>query len=205
MHCWIICRPDPTGVTGASACPRPSAGAPHDDIDPDSGRITPCALCAAVQRCFERIPSPVVICDGGVFGQWAQAGTRGGRRIINGLSGAIGSGPCYALGAKIAEPEATVVALMGDGTVGFHLAEFETAVRADTPFVAVIGNNGCWNAEHQIQLRNYGADRLVGCDLSGARYDLLSPLLVGTGNMSSGWRIWTPRWSAPRPAARWHA
>ena len=42
--------------------------------------------------------------------------------------------------------------MLGDGTFGFHLAEFDTAVRAGLPFVAVIGNDACWNAEHQIQL-----------------------------------------------------
>lgn len=28
-----------------------------------------------------------------------------------------------------------------------------------------------WNAEYQIQLRDYGADRLVGCELRPMRYD----------------------------------
>jgi acetolactate synthase-1/2/3 large subunit len=69
-------------------------------------------------------------------------------------------------------PEATIFALMGDGTAGFHLAEFETATREGKAFVAVIGNDERWNAEHQIQLRDYGPDRLIGCTLSDARYDL---------------------------------
>lgn len=102
-------------------------------------------------------------------------------------------GPCYALGANIAEPEATVIALMGDGTAGFHLAEFETAVRADTPFVAVIGNDGCWNTEHQIQLRNYGTDRLVVGDLPDVRYDLAGAALGGHGEHVERLGIWTPR------------
>ena len=45
----------------------------------------------------------------------------------------------------------------------------------------MIGNDGRWNAEHQIQLRNYGEDRLVGCDLSDARYDLAVEALGGHG------------------------
>ena len=61
---------------------------------------------------------------------------------------------------------------MGDGTAGFHLAEFETAARYGVSIVAIIGNDARWNAEYQIQLRDYGADRLIGCDLSPARYDL---------------------------------
>ena len=46
---------------------------------------------------------------------------------------------------------------MGDGTFGFHCAEIDTAVRYRLPFVAVVGNDARWNAEYQIQLRDYGA------------------------------------------------
>jgi acetolactate synthase-1/2/3 large subunit len=70
---------------------------------------------------------------------------------------------------------------MGDGTVGFHFAEFETAARENCPFVVVIGNDECWNAEHQIQMREYGPNRLIGCTLSGARYDLAVAALGGHG------------------------
>ena len=70
---------------------------------------------------------------------------------------------------------------MGDGTAGFHLAEFETAARAGLPFVAVVGNDRRWNAEHQLQLRNFGPDRLIGCELTNARYDLAAAALGGHG------------------------
>lgn len=137
----------------------------------DSGKITPAQLCAAVQRQLDRSSKSVVICDGGEFGQWAQAATQADRRVINGISGAIGGGLCYGLGAKKADPDAVVFALMGDGTVGFHFAEFETAARNNTPYIVVIGNDQRWNAEHEIQMRDYGPDRLIGCKLSDARYD----------------------------------
>lgn len=136
-----------------------------------SGNITPAQLCAAVQRQLDKAQKSVVICDGGEFGQWAMAATQGDQRVVNGISGAIGGGLCYGLGAKQAVPDATVFSLMGDGTVGFHFAEFETAARNKDPYVVVVGNDECWNAEHQIQLRDYGPDRLIGCQLSGARYD----------------------------------
>ena len=136
-------------------------------------RFHPRAVCEAVQRVLETATDPVLICDGGEFGQWSQALCTAPVRIINGLSGAIGGGLCHALAAKLARPQATVVAMMGDGTAGFHFTELDTAVREDTAFVTVIGNDFRWNAEHQIQLRDYGPDRLVGCDLApSARYDL---------------------------------
>ncbi|MEO9875539.1 MAG: thiamine pyrophosphate-binding protein [Anderseniella sp.] len=145
------------------------------------GNITPARLCAAVQRQVEAAKECVVISDGGEFGQWSQAVTRSDHRIINGPGGAIGGALCYGVAAKQAKPEATVFALMGDGTVGFHFAEFETAVRENTPFVVVIGNDGRWNAEHLIQMRDYGAERLIGCTLSDARYDEAVKALGGHG------------------------
>jgi len=136
-------------------------------------RFHPRAVCTAVQRVLDAASDPVLVCDGGEFGQWSQALCTAPVRIINGLSGAIGGGLCHALAAKLARPEATVVAMMGDGTAGFHFTEFDTAVREEAAFVTVIGNDFRWNAEHQIQLREYGPDRLIGCNLApSARYDL---------------------------------
>ena len=70
---------------------------------------------------------------------------------------------------------------MGDGTSGFHLSEFETAVRYGAPFVAVIGNDSRWNAEYQIQLREYGKRRLIACELGDTRYDQVVSQLGGYG------------------------
>lgn len=143
--------------------------------------IHPLALCRAVASILEQQPDSVLVCDGGEFGQWAQAICRSSQRIINGPSGAIGGSPCYAVGAALARPGVPVIAMLGDGTAGFHLSEFDTAVRYRIPFVAVIGNDACWNAEHQIQLREYGPDRLIGCELLPTRYDLAVVALGGHG------------------------
>ena len=63
---------------------------------------------------------------------------------------------------------------MGDGTFGFHCAEFDTAVRYALPFVLVIGNDARWNAEYQIQLRDYGRERTIGCELLPSHYDKIA-------------------------------
>ena len=129
------------------------------------------ALAEAARQATETGREALLVCDGGEFGQWVQAGVTGLPRVINGPSGAIGAGPAYALAAALARPGARVLAAMGDGSAGFHLAEIETAVRAGAPFVCVVGADGLWNAEHQIQLRDYGPDRARGCALAPARYD----------------------------------
>ena len=60
--------------------------------------------------------------------------------------------------------------------------ELDTAVREQAPVIAVIGNDLRWNAEHLIQLRSYGPQRLIGCELSStARYDEVASALGGAG------------------------
>lgn len=146
-----------------------------------SDLIHPATLCASVQRAISGVENSILVCDGGEFGQWSQAYISAPKRIINGVSGAIGGGICYAIGAKASHPESTVFVLMGDGTAGFHFSEFETAVRNKLPLVAVIGHDAKWNAEVQLQLRKYGEDRLIACELDETRYDLAVQGLGGHG------------------------
>ncbi|HVR51791.1 MAG TPA: thiamine pyrophosphate-binding protein [Pseudorhodoferax sp.] len=146
------------------------------------GRIGSRALCEQVQQFLAQAAEPIVVCDGGEFGQWAQALCHAPVRIVNGVAGAIGGGLSQAIAAKIARPQATVVVLMGDGTAGFHLMELDTAVREAAPVIAVVGNDLRWNAEHQIQLRHYGPQRLLGCQLAAtARYGAVAQALGGFG------------------------
>jgi len=135
----------------------------------------------AVNDVLSESAESVFVSDGGEFGQWTQAIVESTHRVINGPSGSIGSGVPFALAARLASPEATVIATVGDGTFGFHAMELETAIRNDLPLVIVVGNDACWNAEYQIQLDDYGADRLVGCELSDTRYDELCRSLGGWG------------------------
>ncbi len=144
--------------------------------------LLPRQICQAVQQALADAVEPILVCDGGEFGQWAQGYCSAPKRVINGMAGSIGGGICYAVAAKIACPNATVVALMGDGTAGFHLTEFETAARECAPIIAVIGNDSKWNAEYLIQVREYGPDRVNGCTLSAdTRYDLAAQALGGKG------------------------
>jgi acetolactate synthase-1/2/3 large subunit len=149
--------------------------------DTASSKVHPVQLCRAIAPYLQQSPDAVLICDGGEIGQWPQAVLASSRRVINGVAGSIGAAIPFAIAARLAEPTAPVIAVMGDGTFGFHMAEFDTAVRYRLPFVAVVGNDATWNAEYQIQLREYGADRVHGCELLPARYDLVVAALGGHG------------------------
>jgi acetolactate synthase-1/2/3 large subunit len=146
-----------------------------------AGNLHPVEACRPLQSLLDRHPESVLVCDGGEFGQWAQACLHAPNRVINGVAGSIGSALPFAIAARLARPDAPVVALLGDGTFGFHMAEIDTAVRYTLPFVAVVGNDARWNAEHQIQLNRYGSDRLIGCDLRPLRYDAVTRAMGGHG------------------------
>lgn len=134
------------------------------------GPLHPLEVARPLQKLLDA-PETVLVSDGGEFGQWAQATLDAAHRLINGPAGSIGSALPFAAAAKLALPDSTVIAMLGDGAFGFHAAEIDTAVRYGLAYLAVIGNDACWNAEHQIQLRTYGAARAHGCELLPTRYD----------------------------------
>lgn len=147
----------------------------------DGQPVHPVQLARAVHDALAAAEESVFVSDGGEFGQWTQAIVGSTHRMINGPSGSIGAGVPFALAARLACPAARVISTVGDGTFGFHAMELDTAVRHNLPMVIVVGNDACWNAEHQIQLRDYGEDRLIGCDLAATRYDEVCRALGGWG------------------------
>jgi len=158
---------------------RPSAWDTARSTVPD--RLHPVQMLRPLQAVLDSHPDAVFVCDGGEIGQWAQACLSAPHRVLNGVAGSIGSALPFAVAARLAMPEAPVVAVLGDGTFGFHAAEFDTAVRCAAPFVAVVGNDARWNAEYQIQLKDYGAERLIGCELQPTRYDQVAAAFGGHG------------------------
>ena len=146
-------------------------------------RLHPVQALRPLQALLDSHPDAVFVCDGGEFGQWAQACLRAPNRVINGVAGAIGPALPFAIAARLAKPNAPVIAAMGDGTFGFHASEIDTAVRYVLPFLAVVGNDARWNAEHQIQVREYGAARALGTDLAATRYDEVARGFGGYGEL----------------------
>jgi acetolactate synthase-1/2/3 large subunit len=69
--------------------------------------------------------------------------TRPGTRFLSprGLAG-LGWGMPMAMGAKVASPSSTVLAVVGDGGFAHVWSELETAVRMHTPVVVTVLNNG---------------------------------------------------------------
>jgi acetolactate synthase-1/2/3 large subunit len=148
------------------------------------GKLHPIEVFDTLKPYVEMHPNTVLICDGGEFAQWGQSILPVvPRRLINGVGGSIGSSLPMAVAARVLEHEAPIFAVLGDGTFGFHMAEFETAVRCTLPFVAVVGTDARWNAEYNLQMRDYGPNRAFGCELLPTRYDLVVEALGGHGEL----------------------
>jgi acetolactate synthase-1/2/3 large subunit len=145
--------------------------------------VHPARLVAEVERWCD--PDAILVGDGGDFVSFAGRlihRRRPGLWIDGGPYGCLGSGPGYALGAKLAHPDRQVVLLSGDGAFGFSAMEFEALVRNRVPVVCVIGNNGIWALEKHPMQRLLGTTILA--DLTpGARYDRVVEALGGHGEL----------------------
>ena len=174
---------DPAWLADARSCfdDRPAAWA--DLASMTQGRLHPAEVFRTLQPYLTRAPDSVLICDGGEFAQWGQSMLRNDRRMINGVAGSIGSSLPMAAGARVVERTAPVFAVLGDGTFGFHMSEIETAVRLNLPFIAIVGTDSRWNAEYNLQVRDYGPNRTHGCELNPTRYDQVATALGGHGEL----------------------
>ena len=149
----------------------------------DGSPVHPARLIAEIERACDR--DAVMIGDGGDFVSFAGRlihRDRPGLWLDSGPYGCLGSGPGYALAAKLANPDRQVVLLSGDGAFGFSAMEFETMVRHRVPVVCVIGNNGIWALEKHPMERILGTSILS--DLApGIRYDRVVEALGGYGEL----------------------
>jgi acetolactate synthase I/II/III large subunit len=147
----------------------------------DETPIHPLRLLAEVRALLP--PDAAVTIDGGEFAQWARwaFGDWSGPVLVNGKLGMIGPAIPFAIGAASARPAAPAVAFLGDGTFGYHALEFDTAVRHNVPFVAIVGNDATWAAERHRQVAFYGPDRVVASALLPSRYDQVVSALGGYG------------------------
>jgi thiamine pyrophosphate-dependent acetolactate synthase large subunit-like protein len=98
-----------------------------------------------------------------------------GRRHLTTAGGCLGWGVAHAIGAKIAQPDRQVVALVGDGSFQFGVQALWTAARYEIPVAVVIWNNGAYQANrkflHQYGGRAAATGRYPGCALDHPAID----------------------------------
>jgi len=121
--------------------------------------------------------------DGGDFVHWGRAmipaRTRGGWSRL-GPMGTIGSALPNSIAMQLANPGKPVTLITGDGSLGFYIAELETLVRYKLPVVIIVGNDGGWGLERELQ-REITGDLTVACELQHTRYDVVMKGFGGDG------------------------
>jgi thiamine pyrophosphate-dependent acetolactate synthase large subunit-like protein len=155
------------------------------ELADDRTPLHPMRLYAELTGLLDR--DAIVVIDAGDFGSYAGRVIDSyvpGAWLDSGPFGCLGSGPGYALAAKLARPDRQVLLLQGDGAFGFSGMEWDTLVRHGVQVVSVIGNNGIWALEkHPMELL-YGYS--VVADLRpGTRYDQVVAALGGHGELVS--------------------
>ena len=139
-------------------------------------------LAGAVREVMPR--DTVLTFDAGDFVQWSRTvlpARRPGSWLRLGPMATLGCSIPYAIAARLARPDYQAIALAGDGGAGYHLMEFDTAVRHNIPFLLVVANDAAWGTEKQLQIGIYGEDRTPASDLLPTRYDRIVEAIGGHG------------------------
>ncbi len=157
----------------------------HDELADDRSPLHPMRVYAELAPLLDR--DAIVVVDAGDFGSYAGRVIDSyvpGAWLDSGPFGCLGSGPGYALAAKLARPDRQVVLLQGDGAFGFSGMEWDTLARHNVPVVSVIGNNGIWALEKHPMEALYGYS-VVAELRPGTRYDEVARALGAQGELVS--------------------
>jgi acetolactate synthase-1/2/3 large subunit len=146
-----------------------------EPLGPD-GAIHPNALIRAINEAV-RGADCLTIADGGDVLSFARVGLDPPARLDTGTFGCLGVGVPFAIAASLVHPDKTVLALVGDGALGFNAMELDSARRAGAKPVIVVSNNEAWNIERHDHVDNYADNPGFNTSLPGCRYDLLGQAL----------------------------
>ncbi|MCI0869882.1 MAG: thiamine pyrophosphate-binding protein [Chloroflexi bacterium] len=139
--------------------------------------IHPLRLCKEIRDFLDR--DAILCVDGNEilhFGRQSLPTFLPGHRLNSGVTGTMGVGLPYGIGAKIAKPDKQVLVLHGDGSMGMNAMELDTCVRHNLPVVTVISNNAGWTARTPDQ-------RKPGRELGFTNFDGMARELGAYGEL----------------------
>ncbi len=125
-----------------------------------------------------------IVLDGGEASGWGDYHVNvaePGMSMTHGYLGCLGTGQGFAMGASRAHPDKKVLLLTGDGSVGFHIQEFDTMLRHDLPIVTVVFNNRCWGMSIHGQQIVYGGNGDIITRLADTNYHEVAIAFGGYG------------------------
>lgn len=120
--------------------------------------LRPERIMLELQSCLT--PETTVVADASYSSMWVVGqltALKAGQRFLTprGLAG-LGWGLPMAVGAKLAEPHAPVVALVGDGGFAHSWAELETMVRLGIGVTVIVLNNGVLGFQKDAETVKFG-------------------------------------------------
>jgi acetolactate synthase-1/2/3 large subunit len=141
----------------------------------------------------------VLVADGGNATVWANMfhEIRAPHSMLSTFKfGMLGAGVGQALAAKVAFPKRAVYCIIGDGAMGFHSQEIETAVRNDLPVTFLVLCDRQWGmvkVNQEITLDPQKTltegklpdDQTINTDLCETRFDLLAESMGAVGERVS--------------------
>jgi acetolactate synthase-1/2/3 large subunit len=157
------------------------------EIDQQAARegdfVNPLAFLRALEA--EAGEGAVFVADGGDFVGTASYVLRPRAPLTwldPGAFGTLGVGAGFAIGAALAEPQATdreVWIVWGDGASGYGLVEFDSFVRQGLPVIAVVGNDAGWTQIAREQVKMLGDD--VATVLARSDYHMVAACFGAEG------------------------
>jgi acetolactate synthase-1/2/3 large subunit len=155
--------------------------------------MNPAHIAHVCQQVFPE--GSTLVADGGNTAVWAMMFHQ--MRVPNTLLstfkfGMLGAGVAQALGAAVARPGTPVCCIIGDGAMGFHPQEIETAVRNGLQVVYVVACDKQWGMvkmNQQFALKpiktlirkSLGPDETIKADLGEIRFDKVAEAMGAHG------------------------
>ncbi|MCA9670007.1 MAG: thiamine pyrophosphate-binding protein [Myxococcales bacterium] len=141
----------------------------------------------------------ICVMDGGNTAVWANFfhEVRSSNTVLaTAKMGMLGAGVSQALGAQVAHPGRRVYCIIGDGAMGMHQQEIETAVRNKLPVIYLVLCDKQWGMVKMNQqfalkplktlaLKSLGPDETINADLSETRFDDLARAMGAYGERVS--------------------
>jgi len=137
----------------------------------------------------------VVVIDGGNTSIWTHfyhEVHRPNTLVTTPKMGMLGAGVSQALGAKVARPDVPVYCVIGDGAMGFHPQEIETAVRNDLRVIYLVLCDKQWgmvkinqsfalNPVKTLVRKSLPPDETINTDLHEIEFDQLARAMGAYG------------------------
>jgi acetolactate synthase-1/2/3 large subunit len=146
--------------------------------------------------CQAELPEDaILVVDGGNTSIWAHfyhECRTPGSVVGTPKMGMLGAGVAQALGAKAAFPDRVVYCIIGDGAMGFHPQEVETAVRNDLPVIYLVLCDKQWGMVKMNQqfalkpvktlvMKSLSPEETINADLGEIEFDQLARAMGAYG------------------------